>query len=141
MAKKAAKKSAKKSPPIEKKPRQKSLPGMQDRKIKALEDAAHDYADARDARMELSRTEIEHKDRLLKLMHKHNKKSYTSGNLSIELVVEKEKLKVKIKKASDGDEDTDEVTREEEEFVAGDEPDEFESEDADLEEEEVGEEG
>jgi tryptophanyl-tRNA synthetase len=91
--------------------RQKTLPTMKDRKIEALEDAALAYAEVRDERMELSKSEVDKKSDLMALMHQHKKKSYHRGNIHIDLIVEKEKIRVKVK-ATDLD---DEVEHEEDE--------------------------
>lgn len=53
--------------------RQKDLPGMEDRKITAIENAAQDYAEIRDQRQELTTQEVELKTKLLKLMHTNGK--------------------------------------------------------------------
>jgi len=100
-AKKAAKKSAKAAP--KKIARQKTLPGMADRKIQAIENRALSYVEVRDARMELSQQEVKEKKFLMELLHKHGIKKYKRGNIDIELVVEKEKIKVKVKNTSEGD--------------------------------------
>lgn len=101
--KKAAKKpAAKKAPPVVKKgPRQTALPGMEDRAIAALQDAAMSYAEIRDQRVALSAQEVELKNQLLDLMHGYKKTHYSHGNVVIDIVPEKETIKVKIKKADD----------------------------------------
>jgi hypothetical protein len=99
--KKAAKKSAKAAP--KKIARQKNLPGMTDRKIQGIENAALRYVEVRDARMELSQQEIKEKGLLMDLLHKHKIKKYKRGNIDIELVVEKEKVRVRVKNDSSDD--------------------------------------
>lgn len=101
MPKKAAKKSAKAAP--KKIARQKNLPGMTDRKIQGIENAALRYVEVRDARMELSQQEIKEKGLLMDLLHKHKIKKYKRGNIDIELVVEKEKVRVRVKNDSSDD--------------------------------------
>ena len=93
--------------------RQKDLPGMEDRKIAALENAAQDYAEIRDQRQGLSQKEVELKGNLLTLMHKLDKTEYHRGNVSISVIVEKEKVKVRIKSASTETEDEEEIEEEE----------------------------
>ena len=78
--------------------RQDDLPGMEDREIKALHDAALDYAEIRDERQALTLREVELKTKLIDLMHQHKKTEYQKGNISISLVVEKEKVRVRVKK-------------------------------------------
>ena len=78
--------------------RQDDLPGMEDRTIKALEDAALDYAEIRDERQALTLREAELKTKLIDLMHQLKKTEYQKGNISISLVVEKEKVRVRVKK-------------------------------------------
>lgn len=54
-----------------KKEKQKDLPGMEDRKLPDLHAAAEGYAETRDERMKLTKTEVEQKAKLLELMEKH----------------------------------------------------------------------
>jgi tryptophanyl-tRNA synthetase len=93
--------------------KQKTLPTMTDRKIEALEDAALAYAEVRDERIELSKSEIDKKSDLMALMHQHKKKSYHRGNIHIDLIVEKEKIKVKIKSQSDDSDDSEDELEDE----------------------------
>jgi len=79
-------------------PKQKSLPGMEDRKIEALHSAALDYAEVRDERMDLLDKEIELKARLGKLMHEHGKTTYSYHGIVVTLVPGEENVKVKVKK-------------------------------------------
>jgi hypothetical protein len=92
----ATKKKAKKTA-VKKGPRQKELPGMEDRKIRVLDDAALTYAEVRDARMDLTKQEAEAKARVADLMHANKKTHYKHGNILIDLVPEGESVKVKIK--------------------------------------------
>jgi hypothetical protein len=89
----------KKAPPskVKKIPRQDRLPGMADAKIQSLHDAALDYAEIRDKRQELTKSEVELKDRLMKLMHKYKKTVYDYNGVHIELVVEEESVKVRVR--------------------------------------------
>ena len=86
----------KKAAAVKKGPRQTSLPGMEDRAIEALDDAALSYAETRDERIGLSKEEGDKKKVLMGLMHANKKTKYTHGNISIEIVPEGEKIKVKI---------------------------------------------
>lgn len=79
-------------------PRQQPLPGMENAALKDLQDAAHDYADVRDERIELNQREADLKDKLMKLMKKHNKKDYVHAEVEIHLIPEGETVKVKIHK-------------------------------------------
>jgi len=110
-SKKAGPKKAKSKPNgavrERKRPRKQPLPGMEDLRIRELDDAAADYADIRDRRMELSKEEHDLKERLKRAMHKHGKKVYKHDGISIELVATEEDVKVKIRKAVD-DDDADE---------------------------------
>jgi hypothetical protein len=86
-------------------PKQKSLPGMEDRKIEELHAAAEDYAEVRDKRMDLLDEEIEMKASLGKLMHKHGLTKYSHHGLVVMLVPGEENVKVKVKKDKEGKED------------------------------------
>lgn len=83
-----------------KKARQKDLPGMENREIKELDDAALEYAEIRDERQDLTRKEVASKTALLGLMHKLKKSDYIApgGAIEVHIIVEKEKVKVKIRK-------------------------------------------
>lgn len=112
MAKKAKKKSpkkptAKKKAAVKKGPRQTSLPGMEDRRITALDNAALSYAEIRDQRMDLSKSEVEAKSKVSDLMHANKKTHYKHGNIVIDLVPEGEKVKVKIKPEGEEDDEPD----------------------------------
>lgn len=91
MAKKEAKKGAKPQ----------RLPGMEDAKITGLHNAALDYAEIRDQRQELTTQEVDLKQKLLKLMHDHNKETYDYNGVSITLVHEDETVKVRVKKIAE----------------------------------------
>ena len=94
MAKKKAKATAK-APP---KKRQPKLPGMEDTHIQDLDDAAVSYVNARDERMKLTEVEVERRDEVQTLMHKHGKKTYRCEGVEIVLQPEGEKVKVRVKK-------------------------------------------
>lgn len=76
--------------------KQKALPGMENRKLADLNDAAEKYAEFRDARMALLRQEIDQKSLVLALMKKHRRTSYTYEDLEITLVPGEEKLRAKV---------------------------------------------
>ena len=86
-----------------KKPKQGQL--IEDREIKALSDAAHEYAEARDERQEILRTEVGLKEKLLAQMKKLGKETYRYGDVEIRVVHEEETVKVKIKKPKKDKED------------------------------------
>ena len=83
-------------PPVEKSARQKPLPGMEDRLIAELNEAALDYDDVKRRRMALTTEEVEAKKKVSDLMHAQKRTTYKHGNISIELVPEGEKVKVKV---------------------------------------------
>lgn len=94
---KARKKSkARKTVPINRKPRTPRLPGMEDAGIPALERIAEEYADVRDSRIGLSKREGEMQDDLLALMKKYNKTEYHHEDVHIWVQVTEEKVKVKL---------------------------------------------
>ena len=98
-----AKKEAKKSKSKVVRPKQQRLPGTEDAKIDALEDAAEEYARIRDERVALSAEEVELKGKLLDLMKANKKENYVRDGIEIHIVHEEETVKVKIKK-QDSDE-------------------------------------
>jgi hypothetical protein len=88
-----------------KKARQKPLPGMEQRVIQDLQDAALSYAEVRDERMALSQREGELKKDLLKLMHKYKKKEYSYEGVTVTLVMEEETVKVRVRAPKEDDEE------------------------------------
>lgn len=84
-------------------PKAQDLPGMEDRAIKPLEDAAQDYARIRDERIELNASEANLKASVRALMKKHGKTVYRHGGVTITLIAEEETVKVRVRKAGDGD--------------------------------------
>ena len=96
----ATKKKAKKaSKPAKKRriPRQEVLPGVGDVKIAAIENAALDYAEIRDQRQELTKKEVDLKQRLLELMHAKDITEYKRNGISVKVVLEQENVKVRVK--------------------------------------------
>jgi len=91
--------------PARGRPRQQDLPGTEDRVIKALEDAASDYADIRDRRIALNAEEAPLKAKLLTLMKQHKKTLYRRDGIEIEVVPKstEETVKVRLRKAGDED--------------------------------------
>ncbi len=79
-----------------KKPKQKALPGMEDRAIAALEAVAEQYAEIRDKRMGLTKKEVELNDELLTLMKKNGKAEYHHGDVHCWIKAKDERVKVKI---------------------------------------------
>src|SRR5688572_1552149 len=82
-----------------KRPRPQVLKGMEDSRIKELDDAAQDYADIRDRRNAVEQEEGDLKLKVKGLMHKHHKKEYKYGGITVSLVEGEEDVKVKIRKA------------------------------------------
>lgn len=85
--------------------RQADLPGMTDRKLKDIHEAALVYADARDARVAASAPEVDAKQKLLELMKQHKIEHYKFDGVECDLIHEKENVKVKVHPADDGSSD------------------------------------
>jgi hypothetical protein len=100
-----AKKAAAKQKAVQKNriPRQSQLPGIEDQKIVAIENAALDYAEVRDARQGLTRQEVDLKKRLLDLMHAKELTTYKRNGISVAVVLEEETVKVRVKLEEDLD--------------------------------------
>ena len=77
-------------------PKQPSLPEMDDRSFQDLDNKAHEYAEVRDERMALTEREVALRGELLELMHKHKKQDYVYQEVEIHVVKEDEKVRVKI---------------------------------------------
>jgi hypothetical protein len=88
-------------------PKNEALPGMSDRAIKELEEAAEAYADIRDQRQALNVDEAKLKTSVLGLMKKHGKTIYQRSGITITVVAEEETVKVRVRKGDDEDEDGD----------------------------------
>jgi hypothetical protein len=82
-----------------KRPRQQRIPGTEDAKIDALEDAAQDYAAKRDQRMQLTIQESDLKMTLLRLMKENKKETYQRDGVEINIVHEEETVRVRIGKS------------------------------------------
>lgn len=88
------------------------LPGLEERAIRPLQEAAHTYAEIRDGdeRMELSQSEHALKEKVLGLMKKYEKTHYSFNGVVIDIIPEAETVKVRIKKPkadADGEEEAD----------------------------------
>lgn len=77
-------------------PRQGSLPGMEQRGIPELESAAENYVNVRDRRMRLTEEEVEAKSQVLFLMHKHERQNYRHDDFLIMVIPGEENVKVKV---------------------------------------------
>jgi hypothetical protein len=86
-----------------KQPRQNDLPTMEDSAIKTLENAALAYVEARDERMDYSKTESERKSKVMNEMKKAGKTHYSRNGITIDLITESETVKVKVKQAKDAE--------------------------------------
>lgn len=85
------------------KAKQVDLPGMENRNIPEIEEAAETYRDARDERIACSKTESDRKQRLIEIMQKHNRTLYAYKGLLVDLT---KKLDVKVRtERSKDDED------------------------------------
>ena len=78
------------------KPKQGSLPGLEDRALAELEALAEQYAEIRDDRMALNEKEVELNDELLALMKKHKKTEYHHGDVHCWIKSAGEKVRVKL---------------------------------------------
>lgn len=103
MADKKKKKSEKKVA-VKKSPRQDSLPGLEDRALKSLENAALDYDDIKKQRMALTEQEVPAKALVRKLMHAAGKTDYVRGPIEIHLEFQPEDELVKVRIHPEGDE-------------------------------------
>lgn len=86
-----------------KKAKQADLPGMENREIKELNDAAEEYASIRDERQQLTVQEIGLKAKVLGLMHKRKMNDYVFNGIEIHVIMEEETVKVKVPKKKDAD--------------------------------------
>jgi hypothetical protein len=89
--------------------RSQPLPGMEHRTIRELDDLAHQYAEKRDARMEVGRDEKALKVSIITLMHKHQKTHYRHNGLEITLLPKDEDVKVKVKAADEDEPDNEAI--------------------------------
>lgn len=84
-------------------PRSQDLPGMDDRALGDLEQIALDYADVRDDRMALTKSESELKQQAIALLKKHHKTHYRRGGIELTLVPGEDTLRVRVKRDDDAD--------------------------------------
>lgn len=75
--------------------RQERLPGTENA-IPELEELGHEYAGVRDERMDLTRKEVELKERLLEAMKRNDLSACRYQDIEMEIVPGKEKVKVKV---------------------------------------------
>lgn len=76
--------------------KQDRLPGVDDPVIKEIEDAAHDYEQARDARVAATKPEVETKENLIIVMKQNGKKLYRRGELIVKVRPRDAKATVKV---------------------------------------------
>ena len=81
-----------------KKGKQADLPGMENREVKELNEAALEYAEIRDQRQQLTLQEVGLKAKVLNLMHKWKMSDYVFEGIEIHVVLEEETVKVKVPK-------------------------------------------
>ena len=81
-----------------KKGKQADLPGMENREVKELNEAALEYAEIRDQRQQLTLQEVGLKAKVLNLMHKRKMSDYVFEGIEIHVVLEEETVKVKVPK-------------------------------------------
>ena len=84
----------------------KELPGMtgagvEDKRIKAIDDAYEDWDDAKEKRMTLTEREIETRDKLVQVMQSHGVSKYRYDGKLIEC---DSKTRIKVSKVKDGEE-------------------------------------
>lgn len=92
-----------------KSPQSQDLPGMENRAIEPLQNAAVEYADIRDERIALNQRESQLKKRIKALMHEHKLDHYAFDGVDIELIPPdgEESVKVRVKKAKADEDDDD----------------------------------
>jgi hypothetical protein len=101
--------STRKEEPVAKKatktPRDRDLPGMEDRAIAVLETLAAEYAELRDERIQLNAQEVVLKQKLLGEMHRLKRSSYRRPGVEIEIEPGEETIKVRVRKEAAADEE------------------------------------
>ena len=78
--------------------KQKRLPGVDDPVIQEIEDAATEYENARDVRVEATKPEVKTKTRLIEIMMSNKRKSYRRGDLVIKVRAKDPKPTVSVKR-------------------------------------------
>lgn len=86
----------------------KDLPGMEDRAIKDLHEAAIDYDKKKKLRMAATKEEVDAKKAVRDLMHKHKRTKYAYDGVSVELEPPDGEDKVKVKVTTDDEPEPDE---------------------------------
>lgn len=76
--------------------KQTELPGMENRHIEEIEDAARNYARIRDRRMALTLQEHDLKELLHQVMKRHDKTVYRVAEMEVKIVAKEETVKVKL---------------------------------------------
>jgi hypothetical protein len=84
------------------------LPGMEDRAIVPLQEAALKYAEIRDERMALNQREAQLKAEVRTLMKRHRKTHYAYDGVEIDILPPEadEIVKVRVRKPKDGPEES-----------------------------------
>ena len=83
-----------------------SLPGLERKAIKEIENLADEYADHRDRRMAALAKEVESKATLIAAMHKHDQTEYVFEEDGETVTVSlKSEEKVKVKRGKPGEDD------------------------------------
>lgn len=80
-----------------------TLPGVSNGKIiKEISDAAENYENIRDQRMELTKQEVDANDKLVAVMRKHKIRAYRDDNyhppLTVELAAKDATIKAKVRR-------------------------------------------
>jgi len=86
---------------MSRKPKNLDLPGMADRRIPELHEAALIYCGIRDERMSLTEKEVAAKKEVQEVMHRFNMKSYVFEGVEISLEPGEESVKVKVHKTAE----------------------------------------
>lgn len=86
-------------------PKQQHLPGMEPPRIKAIDNAADAYVEARNERQLLTQKEVTKRDTLMSLMQEHGLETYRYDGKRVELV--KSDLKVKVRNVTEEPEEGD----------------------------------
>ncbi len=84
--------------PLRKQPRMPPLPGMEDLRIKVLDDVCRSIAEVREAKNALRATEGDHLIAALKAMRKHEKTTWRHAGVELVRVPGEEKLRVRTSK-------------------------------------------
>ena len=106
--------------PTTRQPRDRDLPGLEDRGLADLDALALDYADIRDRRIDLNTEEADLKARVLAAMHKHGKEFYKRNGVEIRVIKGDDDVKVKVGKRETPDDDDDNGDDEETDPPTGD---------------------